>query len=147
MASKTANPAAADSGARNADGAATGAGDPIDRLAARIKATEPLRPLLAQRRWVMWRYEARNGSKPSKAPYVAADPNRHASSKDPHDWCDFETAITSAKRHGFDGVSFALLRQPSPAPSRQPRQLGLQLSISMIAAIQRRARSRHGRKI
>jgi primase-polymerase (primpol)-like protein len=108
MASKTANPAAADSRARNADGAATGAGDPIDRLAARIKATEPLRPLLAQRRWVMWRYEARNGSKPSKAPYVAADPNRHASSKDPHDWCDFETAITSAKRHGFDGVSFAL---------------------------------------
>jgi primase-polymerase (primpol)-like protein len=76
---------------------------------ARIKATVALRPLLAQRRWVMWRYEARNGDgKPSKAPYVAADPNRHASSKDPRDWCDFETAITAAKRHGFDGVSFAL---------------------------------------
>jgi Protein of unknown function (DUF3987) len=102
------NPAAGDCGARNADGAAIGAGDPIDSLAARIKATEPLRPLLAQRRWVMWRYEARNGSKPSKAPYVAADPNRHASSKDPRDWCDFETAITAAKRHGLDGVSFAL---------------------------------------
>jgi primase-polymerase (primpol)-like protein len=57
----------------------------------------------------MWRYEARNGGgKPSMAPYVAADPNRHASSKDPCDWCDFETAIATAKRHGFDGVSFAL---------------------------------------
>jgi hypothetical protein len=57
----------------------------------------------------MWRYEARNGGgKPSTAPYVAADPNRHASSKDPCDWCDFETAIAAAKRHGFDGVSFAL---------------------------------------
>jgi hypothetical protein len=42
------------------------------------------------------------------ASYVAADPNRHASSKDPCDWCDFETAIAAAKRHGFDGVSFAL---------------------------------------
>jgi primase-polymerase (primpol)-like protein len=48
------------------------------------------------------------GGKPSMAPYVAADPNRHASSKDPCDWCDFETAIAAAKRHGFDGVSFAL---------------------------------------
>jgi hypothetical protein len=38
------------------------------------------------------------------------------------------------------------LRRQSRAPSRQPRQLGLQLSISMIAAIQSRARSRYGRK-
>jgi hypothetical protein len=104
------SPAAGGGGARNADGEAIGAeGGHIDRLAARIKATEPLQPLLAQRRWVMWRYEARNGGgKPSKAPYVAADPNRHASSKEPRDWCDFETAITAAKRYGLDGVSFAL---------------------------------------
>jgi primase-polymerase (primpol)-like protein len=116
------NPAAGGGGARNADFATgavpreqldeifrTSADGPIDRLAARIKATEPLQPLLAQCRWVMWRYEARNGGgKPSMAPYVAADPNRHASSKDPCDWCDFETAIAAAKRHGFDGVSFAL---------------------------------------
>ena len=110
MRASTLNPAAGGGGARNADGAAMGAeGGHIDRLAARIKATEPLRPLLAQRRWVMWRYEARNGGgKPSKAPYVAADPNRHASSKEPRDWCDFETTITAAKRHGFDGISYSL---------------------------------------
>jgi hypothetical protein len=59
----------------DADGAAIGAeGGNIDRLAARIKATEPLQPLLAQCRWAMWRCEARNGDgKHSKAPYVAAD--------------------------------------------------------------------------
>jgi hypothetical protein len=65
------NPAAGGGGARNADFATgavpreqldeifrTSADGPIDRLAARIKATEPLQPLLAQCRWVMWRYEA-----------------------------------------------------------------------------------------
>jgi hypothetical protein len=110
MRASTLNTAAGNCGARNADGAAIGAeGGHIDRLAARIKATEALQPLLAQRRWVMWRYEARNGDgKSSKAPYVAADPNRHASSKDPRDWCDFETAIAAARRNGFDGVTFAL---------------------------------------
>jgi hypothetical protein len=68
-----------------------------------------LQPLIAQRHWVVWKYELPKGSgNPSKVPYVAAAPSRHASSRNPKDWCSFETAIAAAKKHGFHGVSFAL---------------------------------------
>jgi hypothetical protein len=68
-----------------------------------------LQPLIAQRHWVMWRYEpSKKGGKPSKVPYRAAEPSRHASSSNPQDWCNFETAVAAAKRRSFDGVSFAL---------------------------------------
>jgi Protein of unknown function (DUF3987) len=81
----------------------------VHPLAAKIKAAAPLAPLLAQKRWVVWRYETASGkSKPSKVPHVAAWPERKASSKNPKDWCDFEAAISSMRVHKFDGVSFTL---------------------------------------
>ena len=95
-------------GVMNAVEAADGQADPLDELADRIRAAAPLAPLLAQRHWVIWRYEGRNGGKLSKVPHVASNPGRTASSKQSHDWCAFESAIAAAKQHGFDGVSFAL---------------------------------------
>jgi hypothetical protein len=80
----------------------------LDLLEARIRATSPLLPLLAQSRWVVWRLEGRNGGKPSKVPHVAARPSLKASSKSSQDWCDFETALSVAHAHNFDGVSFVL---------------------------------------
>ena len=95
-------------GVMNAVEAADGQADPLDELADRIRGAAPLAPLLAQRHWVIWRYEGRNGGKLSKVPHVASNPGRTASSKQSHDWCAFESAIAAAKQHGFDGVSFAL---------------------------------------
>jgi hypothetical protein len=123
MASKTANPAAGCDGARDAELAETTIGNRVsatpaqflhnpeglDLLEARIRATSPLLPLLAQRQWAVWRYEPpRNGGKPSKVPYRAKNPARHASANDASHWCDFDTAIAAAREHGFDGVCFAL---------------------------------------
>jgi primase-polymerase (primpol)-like protein len=68
-----------------------------------------LLPLLAQRQWAVWRHEPpRNGGKPSKVPYRAKNPARHASANDASHWCDFDTSIAAAREDGFDGVCFAL---------------------------------------
>lgn len=80
---------------------------PSDPLTCTLRPA--LQPLIAQRHWVIWKYEAsKKGGKPSKVPHVAAAPSRRASSRNPQDWGSFETAIAAAKQHGFDGVSFAL---------------------------------------
>lgn len=57
--------------------------------------------------WVCWRYETREGDdKPTKMPYQAKHPRWRASSTKAATWSDVDTALTSAVRHGFDGVGF-----------------------------------------
>ncbi len=55
--------------------------------------------------WLMWRYENKNGKKPTKVPY---QPNgHHAKSNDPTTWCDFGTCFEALKQGKFDGIGFA----------------------------------------
>jgi putative DNA primase/helicase len=54
-------------------------------------------------RWVMWKYEARDG-KPTKVPYNPIT-HRRASSTDPTTWADYPTASASSTR-GYAGVGF-----------------------------------------
>jgi len=42
--------------------------------------------------WVLWRAEPRDGDKPAKVPYRAAEPSVRASSTDPATWATFEDA-------------------------------------------------------
>lgn len=60
----------------------------------------------AERRWVCWRMETRNG-KPTKVPMIA-DPrwDRHAQSNNPRTWRDYDLAVKAASK--FDGTGFAL---------------------------------------
>jgi primase-polymerase (primpol)-like protein len=66
-----------------------------------------LGPLIAQPRWVLWRWKPDKKGKPTKPPYKAAAPSEYASSTDPETWSDFTTAV-AAERHA-DGIGYCLL--------------------------------------
>jgi hypothetical protein len=62
-------------------------------------------PLIAERRWVLWRYEWRE----SRWAKMQLRPSGHgAKSNDATTWTDFATALAAYEAGGFDGISFAL---------------------------------------
>lgn len=63
--------------------------------------------LKAERRWVVWKYQQRDGDKPTKVPY-RADGTGCASSTNPATWTDFPTAQKAHEHGGCDGVGFVL---------------------------------------
>lgn len=57
--------------------------------------------------WVVWRYERRNGGKPTKVPYQIN--GKRASSTDPATWTDYESARAAADEdEGIAGVGFVV---------------------------------------
>jgi hypothetical protein len=70
------------------------------------KPPAALRPLLLRPQWAIWRLTW-TGTRWSKPPFQARDPQRHASSADPNTWTDYATAVAAAAEHG-DGVSYML---------------------------------------
>jgi len=57
-------------------------------------------------RWVVWRYEERNG-KPTKVPYDARRGSR-AASDDPQTWSTFGEAVRAVEGGGYAGIGFML---------------------------------------
>jgi hypothetical protein len=76
-----------------------------DDTVRRLRASGPLAPLLAQRQWVIWKWE-RRGDKLTKVPYQANNPSRNAKSNDPRTWATFDMAVASA--HYASGIGFVL---------------------------------------
>ncbi|HEU5087616.1 MAG TPA: hypothetical protein VFT99_09230, partial [Roseiflexaceae bacterium] len=65
------------------------------------------RALRERPQWVVWKYEARDdGGKLTKVPYQARYPQRKASSKAAHTWSDVRVALSTAHKHGFDGIGY-----------------------------------------
>src|SRR5262249_19526750 len=65
-----------------------------------------LQPLLVRPQWAIWRLTW-DGTRWTKPPFQARDPQRHASSADPNTWADYSTAVAAAAEHG-NGVSYVL---------------------------------------
>jgi hypothetical protein len=57
--------------------------------------------------WVVWRYEERDGDKPTKVPYSAIT-NRHAAVNDSSTWCSYENAIKALSTGMWSGIGFVL---------------------------------------
>jgi hypothetical protein len=57
--------------------------------------------------WVVWRYEDRNGSKPTKVPYSPCVQGLKAEVNNPQTWASFEFACDV---QGFDGIGFVLTK-------------------------------------
>src|SRR5437879_5294810 len=53
--------------------------------------------------WVPWKYEQRDGGKPTKVPFQVN--GSHASSTDSSTWCSCEKALTAWKKASADGGS------------------------------------------
>jgi hypothetical protein len=67
-----------------------------------------LLPYARESRWVIWRFEVRDG-KTTKPPYQARSPRQHASSNDPRTWCDFPCALSAYRNSQADGIGLCIL--------------------------------------
>lgn len=60
------------------------------------------------RQWICWRYEDRNGPKPTKIPYNPLA-GKMASVTDASTWCSFDDAVRCISL-GYDGIGFVLTK-------------------------------------
>jgi hypothetical protein len=70
-----------------------------------------LAPLLERSQWAIWRLIPRPGGGWQKPPFMATQPNRHASVTDPSTWADYKTALAAVQVGHGDGLSYILTKQ------------------------------------
>jgi hypothetical protein len=68
-----------------------------------------LAPYATQARWVVWRREMTKKGKPTKVPYRASAPDRHARCNDPNTWATFDIALKAYQDGKADGVGICIL--------------------------------------
>lgn len=58
------------------------------------------------KQWICWRYEDREGTKPTKVPYppIAGDTSRPAAVDNPSDWGTFDEAVAAAQANWMNGI-------------------------------------------
>ena len=72
------------------------------------KLSRALAPLLERPQWSVWRWTQLPNGKWQKPPFMAAQPNRHVSTKDPATWTDYTTALAAVQAGRGDGISYIL---------------------------------------
>lgn len=73
---------------------------------------DALKPLTAEARWVVWRYEwvvnKRGEGKWTKPPFQARQRQRHAKNNDPSTWSTYVDALAAYRAGECDGIGFCL---------------------------------------
>ena len=72
------------------------------------KLPPALTPLLERPQWAVWRWTQLENGNWQKPPFMARQPQRHASTKDPATWSDYLTALATVQAGDADGVSYVL---------------------------------------
>ena len=72
------------------------------------KLPPALTPLLERPQWTVWRWTQLENGNWQKPPFMATQPQRHASTKDPATWSDYLTALATVQAGDADGVSYVL---------------------------------------
>ena len=67
-----------------------------------------LAPLCERPQWAVWRWTPMENGRWQKPPFMATQPHRHASTKDPSTWSDYGTALATVQAGNADGVSYIL---------------------------------------
>jgi AAA domain len=70
-----------------------------------------LAPLMERRQWAVWRWTQRDNGSWQKPPFMATQPQRHASTKDPGTWADYAAALAAVQAGHADGISYILTEQ------------------------------------
>jgi primase-polymerase (primpol)-like protein len=65
---------------------------PITHQGNLAKLPKALAPLIARPQWAVWRWTQKPNGSWQKPPFVAIQPERHASTTDPSTWSDYATA-------------------------------------------------------
>jgi primase-polymerase (primpol)-like protein len=61
------------------------------------KLPRALAPLIERPQWTIWRWTQLANGKWQKPPFMAAQPNRHASTKNPSTWTDYAAALAAVQ--------------------------------------------------
>ena len=72
------------------------------------KLPRALAPLIGRPQWAVWRWTQTNNSRWQKPPFMAMQPERHASTKDPDTWSDYATALATVQAGVADGITYIL---------------------------------------
>ena len=73
------------------------------------KLPRALTPLIERPQWAVWRWTLQTG-RWQKPPFMAMQPERHASTKNPDTWSNYATAVATVQAGRADGVSYILTK-------------------------------------
>jgi hypothetical protein len=74
------------------------------------KLPRALAPLIERPQWAVWRWTQLPNGKWQKPPFMATQPERHASTTDPTTWSDYATALAAVQAGHGDGISYILTK-------------------------------------
>jgi hypothetical protein len=72
------------------------------------KLPHALTPLTERPQWAIWRWTQLPNGKWQKPPFMAAQPDRHASTKDASTWTDYSAASAAVQAGRGDGITYIL---------------------------------------
>jgi len=72
------------------------------------KLPPALMPLIERPQWCVWRWIPRPDGSRQKPPFMATQPERHASTNDPNTWTDYPTALAAVQAGHADGITYIL---------------------------------------
>jgi AAA domain len=72
------------------------------------KLPRALEPLTERLQWAVWRWTQWENGRWQKPPFMAMQPERHASTKDASTWSDYATALAAVQAGKADGVTYVL---------------------------------------
>src|SRR5262245_41060255 len=77
------------------------------------KLPKALAPLIERKQWAVWRWTQKPDGGWQKPPFIALQPERHASTSDPATWTDYATALATVQAGDADGISYILTKDDS----------------------------------
>ena len=86
---------------------------PITQQRDLAKLPRALAPLLERLQWAVWRWTQKPDGTWQKPPFMATQPDRHASTSDPSTWSSYETALAAVRARQADGISYILTEDDS----------------------------------
>jgi hypothetical protein len=81
---------------------------PITHQRNLAKLPRALAPLIERTQWAVWRWTQKPDGGWQKPPFIALQPERHASTNDPNTWTDYATALATVQARRADGLSYIL---------------------------------------
>src|SRR5262245_23051628 len=74
------------------------------------KLPPALLPLIERQQWCVWKWEQNSKGVWQKPPFMALQPDRHASTNDPATWTEYPTALAAVQAGDADGISYILTK-------------------------------------
>jgi AAA domain len=74
------------------------------------KLPPALAPLIERPQWCVWRWTQKPDGSWQKPPFMALQPDWHASTNDPGTWTDYSTALAAVQAGQADGISYILTK-------------------------------------